>query len=175
MCTEEQEREVCNSLDIELCDLFRLRLTIVLESLTLQISQELVFSDSGRHSYDRFGRTVKISGDGRTMAVGAYTASSGAFVRLYTMSGTSWSSLQQFNGHNVNQGFGFSVDLSHDGSTLAAVATNGAFYVYELPNNSSSYELLYSTGFPGAWEITKRLCHKRYTDQRYQIQTCGVR
>ena len=150
MCTEEQEREVCNSLDIELCDLFRLRLTIVLESLTLQISQELVFSDSGRHSYDRFGRTVKISGDGRTMAVGAYTASSGAFVRLYTMSGTSWSSLQQLNG---NGGFGFSVDLSHDGSTLAAVATNGAFYVYELPNNSSSYELLYSTGFSGAWEI----------------------
>ena len=156
MCSEEQERDVCNSLDVELCD--RFRLTIVLESLTLQISQELVFTDSGRLNEDRFGRTVKISGDGRTMAVGAYTAklngvSNAGFVRLYTKSGTSWSSLQQFNGHNVNQGFGFSVDLSHDGSTLAAVATNGAFYVYELPNNSSSYELLYSTGFPGAWEI----------------------
>jgi len=75
----------------------------------------------------------------------------GAFVRLYTMSGTSWSSLQQLNGNG--QGFGFSVDSSHDGSTLAAVATNGAFFVYGLPNNSSSYELLYSTAFPGAWEI----------------------
>ena len=74
-------------MDAELCD--RFRLTIVLESRTLQISQELVFTDSGHLSYDRFGRTVKISGDGRTMAVGAYTArlngvDNTGFVRLYT-------------------------------------------------------------------------------------------
>lgn len=91
----------------------------------------------------RFGSAVAVSGDGNTLAVGAYTESSAATgvdgdpasvpayadsgaVYIYTRTGGTWAQqafVKASNTHTRAQ-FGFAVALSHDGSVLA-VGSNG--------------------------------------------------
>lgn len=90
---------------------------------------------------DQFGYSVALSGDGRTLAVGAITEdsagqpvgsqrddsqqSSGA-VYVFTRTGPTWAQEAFLKGAHVESGdlFGFSVALSFDGNTLAGAAFN---------------------------------------------------
>ncbi|MGE5181669.1 MAG: integrin, partial [Acidobacteriota bacterium] len=95
---------------------------------------------SNTDMYDQFGIAVALSGDGSTLAVGAYDESSSATgidgnqtdnssthagaVYVFARAGASW--LQQAyvkaSNTDVNDQFGHSLALSYDGSTLAVGA-----------------------------------------------------
>ena len=82
---------------------------------------------------DQFGYSIALSGDGRTLAVGAITedgpddsqASAGALY-VFTRTGSAWAQQALLRGSYVEGGnlFGFSVALSFDGNTLASAAFN---------------------------------------------------
>ena len=98
------------------------------------------FKASNTDVGDQFGVSVALSGDGNTLAVGAYfedsnaigingnqadNSSSGAgAVYLYSRSGSSWSQQAYIKASNTDatDRFGFSVALSSDGNTLAVGA-----------------------------------------------------
>jgi|GEM_PF-581177 len=94
----------------------------------------------GTAAYDRFGNSVSLSGDGMTLVVGAYQASffpaEKGLVRIYHFDGTSW--VQQgadILGEANGGWFGYSVNVSSDGTTVAVGAyrmssSQGAVYVY---------------------------------------------
>jgi hypothetical protein len=72
-----------------------------------------------------FGISSAISGDGSTLAVGAYgEAEASGAVYVFTRSGSTWSQQADINGSNTETGdyFGVSVALSADGNTLAVGA-----------------------------------------------------
>ena len=98
--------------------------------------QELITIDTGADG-DYLGHDIALSGDGKTMAVGARGA---RYVRLYGKDGMDWNMFQQVNGN------AYAVDLSHDGSILAVAAEYGAVYMYELSNATYLYELIHTTG-----------------------------
>jgi hypothetical protein len=95
---------------------------------------------SNTGAYDSFGYSVAMSADGNTMAVGAYledskatgiagdqadnSANGSGAVYLFTRSGGAWSQEAYIKGSNTGagDGFGSSVALSGDGSTLAVGA-----------------------------------------------------
>ncbi len=85
------------------------------------------------------------------MAVGAPYAHSesvanAGFVRLYSKDGTDWNVFQQINGTAGPDGnFGYSLDLSHDSSTLVVGALYGAVYIYDYNNVTSVYDLFNTT------------------------------
>ena len=91
---------------------------------------------------DQFGYSIALSGDGRTLAVGAITEDSAAqpvdgsqrddsqqssgAVYVFTRAGSTWAQQAFLKGAHVESGdlFGFSVALSFDGNTLAGAAFN---------------------------------------------------
>ncbi|MEM7374740.1 MAG: T9SS type A sorting domain-containing protein [Bacteroidota bacterium] len=81
----------------------------------------------GEAAGDNFGFSVSLSEDGKLLAVGA-TANDGAgsnagHTRIYEYTGGSWGQLgADIDGETADDGFGFSVSLSSDGSWLAAGA-----------------------------------------------------
>ena len=89
-------------------------------------SEQAYIKTANPQSQDLFGASVALSGDGRTLAVGApqtntYTGS----VHLYLRDGTQqWSAEAMVRASNaaVGQLFGSAVALSQDGRTLAASA-----------------------------------------------------
>ena len=106
------------------------------------------------------GFDIALSGDAQVMAVGAlYGSSNGVvntgFVRLYSKDGTDWNMFEQINGTTGQSGyFGWSLDLSFDGSVLAVSAWQRAVYMYALSNITSVYELLHTTGDINAYEVS---------------------
>ena len=79
------------------------------------------------------------------------------YARLYARSGTDWNMIQQINGTVSHGDFGISLDLSHDGSMLAIGSrgsTSGHVYMYELSTSSFLYELLHTTGYVSAAEVS---------------------
>ena len=113
----------------------------------VQRGQDLV----GDASYDNFGYSVSISGDGRTIAIGApadyETDDRPGYVRVYSIENESdeWQQIGDvMNGTTENGGFGYSVSLSDDGRILAVgdwYAENGdnigvgCVRVYRLGSN----------------------------------------
>jgi cysteine-rich repeat protein len=103
-------------------------------------SQQAYIKASNTGRRDFFSQGVALSGDGATLAVGAYGESSAATgingnqadnsasqsgaVYVYTRSGTVWSQQAYVKASNTDTGdfFGHSVALSGDGSTLAVSA-----------------------------------------------------
>jgi trimeric autotransporter adhesin len=91
---------------------------------------------------DLFGNTVSLSGDGNTLAVGAWreasnatgiggnqaddTAQDSGAVYVFIKSGTTWVQQEYIKASNAeaDDHFGITVSLSHDGNTLA-VGANG--------------------------------------------------
>jgi len=91
---------------------------------------------------DQFGYAIALSGDGRTLAVGAITEDSAAqpvgggqtddsqqsagAVYVFTRTGSAWAQQALLKGSYVEVGdlFGFSVALSFDGNTLAGASFN---------------------------------------------------
>ena len=69
-----------------------------------------------------FGSSVSLSSDGNTLAVGSFGENSNAgAVRIYSKSGSTWSTIPQIKliTDNTSGRFGNSVSLSSDGNTLA--------------------------------------------------------
>jgi hypothetical protein len=100
-------------------------------------SQQAYVKASNTDAGDQFGWSVTLSDDGNLMAVGASTEASNAHgingnqadnsaanagaVYLFNRSGSSWSQTAYLKGAQTDAGdlFGFCVDLSNDGNTLA--------------------------------------------------------
>ncbi|MFN9028966.1 MAG: SdrD B-like domain-containing protein, partial [Betaproteobacteria bacterium] len=103
-------------------------------------SQQAYVKASNADFGDRFGRAVALSGDGSTLAVGAYMEDSAATgingnqadnsaidsgaVYVYTRSGSTWNQQAYVKASNTDayDYFGYTVALSADGSTLAVGA-----------------------------------------------------
>jgi len=80
------------------------------------------------------------------MAVGAYNGNpngitDAGYLRLYEKFGSDWNSFQQINGNEVADRFGYSLDLSHDGSILTFTSYL-AVHIYELSSSASLYTWL---------------------------------
>jgi len=119
--------------------------------------------DTGDASNDELGWDVALSGDAKIMAVGTPRAdpngvNSAGHVRLYSKDGLDWKMFQQINGTQTNNYFGYSIDLSHDGSMLVVgtltAAGFGDVYMYELSNSSFLYTFLATTGNIQAYEVS---------------------
>jgi hypothetical protein len=103
-------------------------------------TQQAYVKASNTGAGDQFGHSVALSGDGSTLAVGAFleasasagingnqadnTAFAAGAVYVYTRSGTTWTQQAYVKASNPEAGdqFGTSVALSGDGSTLAVGA-----------------------------------------------------
>ena len=103
-------------------------------------TQQAYVKASNAQASDTFGRSVTLSADGSTLAVGAYFESSAATgvggdqtsnaaadsgaVYVYTRTGLTWSQQAYVKASNTGSGdlFGCTVALSADGSTLAVGA-----------------------------------------------------
>ncbi|WP_298213377.1 FG-GAP repeat protein, partial [Acidovorax sp.] len=104
-------------------------------------SQQAYVKASNTEAYDNFGTSVALSGDGNTLAVGAYledssatsingnqtdnTATNAGAVYVFTRSASTWSQQAYVKASNTGagDGFGTSVALSGDGNTLAVGAS----------------------------------------------------
>ena len=100
----------------------------------------MIFSDVGDENGDSLGFALAISGDGMYMAAGA-----GEYAKLYTRSGMDWNMIQRIN-------YARSLDLSHDGSTLAV--GSGSVYIYDLNNVTGVYDLFHTTDDVRAHEVS---------------------
>ncbi len=107
-------------------------------------SQQAYVKASNTDALDRFGRSLGLSADGNTLAVGAETERSGATgingdqssdaaiqagaVYVFTRSGTSWSQQAYIKASNAQADdfFGSSLSVSSDGNTLAVSASGEA-------------------------------------------------
>jgi hypothetical protein len=103
-------------------------------------SQQAYVKASNTGQNDSFGRSVALSGDGSTLAVGAYGEASATFgvggnqadnsagnagaVYVFTRSGSTWGQQAYVKASNTDAGdyFGWSVALSDNGSTMAVGA-----------------------------------------------------
>lgn len=102
----------------------------------------------GLSSYDLFGNSVSISKNGLIIAIGAKQSEGGGTLRgsvyVYQYLNNEWELMgSEINGENDNDNFGFSVDLSDDGTKIIAGAPNnngnnsqsGQARVFEFKNN----------------------------------------
>lgn len=76
---------------------------------------------NGGTASDRFGSSVALSADGRTLAVGAtQTTTSTGYVKVFRLSSGSWQQIGlTMSGTSSPDQFGYSVALSADGNTVA--------------------------------------------------------
>jgi cysteine-rich repeat protein len=111
-------------------------------------SQQAYLKASSPDTFDAFGGSVALSSDGSTLAVGASGDAiaatgvgdlSGA-VYVFTRRGTTWSQQARIQASNPNaqDGFGASVALSADGSTLAVGAFGEASAAIGIDGNQTS-------------------------------------
>ena len=104
----------------------------------------------GEGNNDNSGRSISLSADGNTIAIGAngndgIKNKNGGHVRVYTFSSNQWTQVgQDIDGQNRGDGFGWSVKLSSNGERLAVAAPRyepsgkdrtGQAKIYELRNN----------------------------------------
>ncbi len=109
--------------------------------------QEVIFSSVGETA--TLGTDVAISGDGMYLAAGApFTDLDGiihaGYVRLYAKSGTDWNLIQQINGTQSDDKFGWSLDLSHNGSMLTVGSSHDSVSMFELSDSTFLYELFHT-------------------------------
>ncbi len=127
---------------------------------TMHTSAIGYFKASNTDEDDRFGHAVAVSADGSTLAVGAYLEDSSAdgingnesdnnmsatgAVYLYYWNGEDWIQQAYLKASNPNTGdnFGYSLDLSDNGNTLAV----GAIYEDSTADNSGAVYLFVRNG-----------------------------
>jgi hypothetical protein len=124
-------------------------------------TQQAYVKASNAEAGDYFGSQVALSGDGNTLAVGAYAEDSGATgingnqvnnsaplagaAYVYTRSGSTWTQQAYVKASNTGAGdnFGSSVALSGDGNTLAVCASeessNATGINGDQSNNSATF------------------------------------
>lgn len=103
--------------------------------------QARLLAEEGK-TYDYFGRSVSINNTGDKIVVGAYgldknSLSESGAVYFFTLSGETWSVPVKLASKDieVNERFGWSVDISGDGTTCAIGApyqyySSGSLYIY---------------------------------------------
>jgi hypothetical protein len=108
-------------------------------------SQAPALTASGGASDDFFGYSVAVSGDGKTLLIGAFRNSLQGAAYVFTWSGSSWSQAPALTASDGASGdeFGYSVAMSSDGSILVIGAFNknssqGAAYVFTKSGSSWS-------------------------------------
>lgn len=138
---------------------------LCIDSTTITINDTLVdaigyFKASNTGLGDVFGSAVSLSANGNTLAVGAYgegsnttgveskpnddgTADGSGAVYVFTRTGTTWAEQTYVKTSNTGMGdkFGFSLDLSADGNTLAVGAIgddSNTTGVNSIPNDDGS-------------------------------------
>ena len=93
----------------------------------------------GEAEYDYSGSSVSLSNDGTTIAIGAdynsRNGSSSGHVRVYSFDSTSWVQIgDDIDGEAEYDGFGVSISLSDDGTTIAIGADynsgNGYYFAH---------------------------------------------
>ena len=96
----------------------------------------------------QFGRSVSLSSDGTTVAVGAPSYSNNqGLVQVYKFNGTTWNIVgTQFSG-TAGSSFGWSVSLSSDGTTVAVGAylydnNRGLVQVYKFNESTSTWTIV---------------------------------
>ncbi|NNF67546.1 MAG: hypothetical protein HKM98_08560, partial [Gammaproteobacteria bacterium] len=111
-------------------------------SFTLGVwTQQAYIKASNTETFDRFARSIAVSGDGNTLAVGASnegsaatgingdqldnTAANSGATYVYTFDGFAWSQQAYIKASNTESGdqFGMSVSLSGNGDTLLVTAS----------------------------------------------------
>jgi len=106
----------------------------------------------GENPEDGSGRSVSLSGDGLTVAIGApsnrgdssVSYSEKGHVRVYKYSGSSWSQLgEDIDGENPRDGSGDSVSLSGDGLTVAIGAPGNAGDAGNVPYLNTGHVRVY--------------------------------
>jgi len=133
-------------------------------------SQQAYIKASNSGAGDQFGYSIALSFDGSTLAVGAQTEDSNAIgiggdeannsgtdsgaVYVFTRAGSSWSQQAYVKASNTdrNDRFGYSVDLSSDGSTLAVSALYEASSATSIGGSQADN----SAAFSGAVYIFNR-------------------
>jgi hypothetical protein len=110
-----------------------------------QVGQTIV----GRESGDNLGKSVSMSADGQTVAIGAYQADAvtgAGYVQIFELVGTTWTQIGvDIVGLNDGDRFGFSVALTPDASVLiiganandsGGLTNNGLVQIYENQNGT---------------------------------------
>jgi LruC domain-containing protein len=106
-----------------------------------QLGQDI----DGEAAGDYSGRSVSLSSDGQTVAIGApYNGSNAGHVRVYSFNGSSWNQLgQDIDGEAAGDDSGYSVSLSSDGQTVAIGA-----YRNDGNGTDAGHVRVYSLGPP---------------------------
>lgn len=97
--------------------------------------EEAILEASDKATGDRLGRSVAISGDGQYALAGAYQKGVGA-AYVFLRTGTSWAQQQKLTPSDSPNDFGWSCDISEDG-TYAVIGANanqtgdGKAYVFK--------------------------------------------
>jgi len=98
----------------------------------------------------RFGRQVSISGDGLTIAAGASWAGITNYVGIYKFIDGDWIQLGNYILGGTSSGFGSSLDLSNDGSTLIIAAPSAnkiEIFEYESDTWQKTNQVINSSSF----------------------------
>ena len=127
----------------------------------------------GEAASDYSGRSVSMSADGQTVAIGAYSndgnGSDSGHVRMYDWTGSGWSQRgADIDGEAADDGSGLSVSMSADGQTVAIGA-----YVNDGNGSDSGHVRMYDwTGQDGA-SVGRTLMGKQpSTNQRFRLHVC---
>ena len=99
------------------------------KALSNDVWTQLGADIDGEAIYDSSGKSVSLSADGTTMAIGAYyndgNGDKAGHVRVYSWGGSAWTQLgADIDGEAANDRSGWSVSLSADGNTVA-IGANG--------------------------------------------------
>ncbi len=136
-------------------------------------SEQAFLKASNLEPSDRFGITIAISGDGNTLAVGAYAEdSSGAqgdngangagAAYVFVRNGASWGQQAYVKASNASAGssFGYAIGLNENGNTLVVGAhrsgDTGAAYVFGRSGTSWNQEAFLNASNPSVDDIFGR-------------------
>jgi hypothetical protein len=135
------------------------------------LPQAFIKHDTPLRSYEYFGQSISLSGDGTRLAVGSPGNDSGATgingdpadtsanasgsAYIFTFDGSSWTQETFIKASNTDtsDSFGYSVTLSSDGNTLAVGATREDSNATGLNGNEADN----STSIAGAVYVFKRI------------------
>ena len=109
--------------------------------------------DDGEANYDQLGKSVSISGDGKTGVAGSVNHD-GAKGAIYVYDFTDWvaPTKLQASDKQSNDEFGYSVAISNDGNTIAVGAPFSDYYSY---NNAGAVYIF--TKSNGSWSQQDKL------------------
>ena len=124
---------------------------------------------SGVSSNNFFGFSISMSGDGVSIAVGAYAVNGGTYnhegrVYVYVKSGPTWSLTQTLSASDAYSDgqFGYSVAMSNDGSTMII----GSIAYYSSPAPHAGYAYIF-TKSGGTWSETQKITPSDATSNKF--------